>query len=305
TRMPDEVLREFSLIGVDRRGTGKSDPINCIPDRARNDLLGHDPAGGDLSTLVDAARTAGQRCAIALRGNQGTYDSTHTAEDLDQLRRSLGVKHLNAVARGESSRVLLSYAQQHQQHVGRFVLNGIPDPSPEVHTVYGAIAADTAEALEAFDDDCDDDCPFDGDARDAVQDVLDELRHSPARTDDGNRMGPALALYAVRQGLGQPEQWDELATAIAAASKGKPDELATFVEPVLTGTAGRAPRLDAAVTTMCNDTTARPPLERIDTLLDDLQDEHSLFGGLSAQQLAWCTPWAPRDEPIDPGDVSD
>src|SRR5699024_10176542 len=108
-----------------------------------------------------------------------------------------------------------------------------------------------------------------------------------------------------RQGLGQPEQWDELATAIAAASKGKPDELATFVEPVLTGTAGRAPRLDAAVTTMCNDTTARPPLERIDTLLDDLQDEHSLFGGLSAQQLAWCTPWAPLDEPIDPGDVGD
>lgn len=304
-RMPDDVLEKFSLIGVDRRGTGGSDPIDCIPDEARTKLLGHDPGSDDIAPLMDAARSAGQRCALGLRGNQGSYDSTHAADDLEQLRSSLGVKHLNAVSRGESSRVLLSYAQQHPHRVGRFVLNGIPDPSPEIRTVFDTIAKGTTAGLEAFDDDCDSDCPFDGDARDTVGDMVQQLRDKPARTDAGFRMGPALALYAVQRGLGQPQQWSKLATGIAEATDGDPDTLAEFVEPLLTGTSGRPPRLDAAVTTMCNDTTARPPVDRINTLLNDLQDDHSLFGGLAGQQLAWCSPWKPRDKPIKPAEVSD
>ena len=305
-RMPDDLLEKFSFLGVDRRGTGKSDPINCIPDKARAKLLGHDPADDDISTLLDAARTAGQRCAIALRGTQGSYDSTHTARDLDELRRSLGVQHLNAMSRGESSRVLLSYAQQYPQHVGRFVFNGIPDPSPELRTMFGSMTDGAAAALQAFGEDCENgnDCPLDGDARTAVQNLVDQLRDSPERTEAGTSMGPALALYAVRRGLGQPQRWDELASAIAEASDGEPDKLAGFIEPVVEGTKKQPPRLDATIATTCNDTTTRPPVERINTLLDDLQDEHSLFGGLAAQRLVWCNPWAPRDEPIDPGDVS-
>lgn len=304
-RMPDDVLKKFSLIGVDRRGTGESDPIDCIPDEVRGKLLGHDPGSDDVGPLMDAARSAGQRCAIALRGNQGSYDSTHTADDLEQLRSALGVKHLNALSRGESSHVLLSYAQQHPHRVGRFVLNGVPDPSTEIRAKFDTRAKSAAASLKAFDDDCDGDCAFDGDARDAVGDMVQQLRDKPARTDAGFRMGPALALYAVQRGLGQPERWSKLATGIDEATDGDPDTLAEFVEPLLTGTSGRSPRLDAAVTTMCNDTTARPPVDRINTLLDKLQDNHSLFGGLAGQQLAWCSPWKPRDKPIDPAEVSD
>src|SRR5699024_4856515 len=41
-RMPDDLLEKFSFLGDDRRGTSKSDPIDCIPDKARAKLLGND-----------------------------------------------------------------------------------------------------------------------------------------------------------------------------------------------------------------------------------------------------------------------
>lgn len=297
-RLPEPLLQKFSLIGIDRRGSGLSDPINCIPDDVRVRMLSHDPAEGSVAPLLDAARSAGQKCAIALEGERAAYDSLRAAVDLEQIRKALGVSHLNAIARGEASGVLIAYAARYPGHVGRFVLNGVEDPAPNPATVFTTKAKATKAALQKFAARCGGDCPLGADPRAAVADLIKQLRREPAPTGAGYSLGPGMALRAIRAGLGQPQRWPELADAIAAAASGDAGKLAAFIDPVLRGKPRHPPRLGVMVTTTCNDSTMRPPTLRINKLLAELEQKFPLFGGLAAQHLAWCSPWPPQEEPV-------
>ncbi|WP_142001542.1 alpha/beta hydrolase [Amycolatopsis cihanbeyliensis] len=297
-RLPPEVLERFSLIGVDRRGTGQSDPIGCVPTHIREQLLGYDPAATEVAPLLDAARKAGQQCTIGLENRQTAYDGWRTAGDLDEIRAQLGLDHLHAIGHGEGSSVLTAYATRYPDRVGRMVLDGIPDPSPNTVSVLADIAAGTLSTLDRFGEDCADrDCAL-GDARKAVTALAEQLRTAPLYTPNGTRMGPALALHAVRIGLGQRERWPDLAAAIAAARGGDAAGLAAFVAPLLRDTSLHAPRLDAALATMCNDMATRLPEDRINEVLRDAAGKQPLFGTLLAQRLAWCGPWPVRTDPL-------
>ncbi len=297
-QLPPEVLERFSLIGVDRRGTGQSDAVDCVPEHIREQLLGYDPAATEAGPLLDAARKAGQQCTIGLENGQTAYDSWRTAADLDEIRAQLGMDHLHAIGHGEGSRVLTAYANRYPGRVGRMVLDGIPDPSPNTASVLADIATGTLSTLDAFGEDCADrDCGL-GDARKAVTALSEQLSTAPLRTPNGTRMGPALALHAVRIGLGQRERWPDLATAITAARGGDAAGLATFVAPLLRDTPLHTPRLDGALATICNDMATRLPENRIDQALQDAAAKQPLFGTLLAQRLAWCSPWPVRTDPV-------
>ncbi|SFQ60437.1 TAP-like protein [Amycolatopsis arida] len=297
-RLPPELLERLSLIGVDRRGTGGSDPISCVDAEVREQLLGHDPAARTVEPLLEAARRAGQQCTISLENAQTTFDSWRTAGDLEELRDQLGVDHLHALGHGEGSRVLTAYANRYPERVGRFVLDGVPDPAPDSAEVLDGVAAGVTATLDAFGTDCAArGCPLGADAAGAVSALVQRLRAAPLSTPTGARMGPALALYAVWNGLRQRERWPELADAVAAARGGDVAALAEFAEPLLAEATTGAPRLDAALATLCNDTADRLPADRIDTVAGTLRQQYPLFGALVAQRLAWCGPWPVRREP--------
>ncbi|PRX51328.1 TAP-like protein [Prauserella shujinwangii] len=298
--LPDELLDTFTLVGMDRRGTGQSDPARCIPDDVRRALLGSDPAG-DITSVLDAARMAGQQCAISLEDEQGAFDSWRAAGDLDQLREQLGVPHLNALAHGEGSRVLAAYAVRYPARVGRAVLDGVPDPSADPVTVLDGVAGGAEATLKAFGEDCARrECPLGTDATSAVTALTERLRRSPLTTGDGLRLGPALALRAVLEGLARRDRWPELAEAIAAAGNGRGEPLAEFVTPLLTGDRLDPARLDGGLATRCNDTRARLPADRLGRASAELGGKHPVFGALLAQRLAWCSPWPSHSEPEPP-----
>ncbi|GAA3352908.1 alpha/beta hydrolase [Saccharopolyspora gregorii] len=46
-KLPPEVLRTFRIIGMDRRGTGQSDPADCMPPTQRENIIGFDPQATD------------------------------------------------------------------------------------------------------------------------------------------------------------------------------------------------------------------------------------------------------------------
>lgn len=62
-QVPPELLDTFALVGVDRRGTGGSEPVRCVPDTTRERLVNIDPAAAEpLADVLDAAGAAYHRC---------------------------------------------------------------------------------------------------------------------------------------------------------------------------------------------------------------------------------------------------
>ncbi|WP_431920021.1 alpha/beta hydrolase [Amycolatopsis tucumanensis] len=290
--LPPALLQRFSLIGVDRRGTGESDPLSCVPEDTRSQLLNQDPADDDLEPLLDAARKAGQQCAIDLGGAQQAFDSWRTAGDLEEIRGELGVPKLHALAHGEGSQVLISYAARFPDRVGRFAMDGIPDPSSDTVTVLGDLAAAQQATLDAYGR------AVGQDAAATVNAVVERLRAAPQVLPGGAVFGAGTALRAVVTGLADRTRWSELARALDAGRAGDVRGLAAFVSPMLNGSDVAPSRLDATLATECNDTVVRMPADQIAGLTTQLRGRYPVFGGLVTQRLAWCLPWPARTESL-------
>ncbi|MFI5608198.1 alpha/beta hydrolase [Amycolatopsis sp. NPDC051903] len=297
-QLPPAFLQKFSLIGVDRRGTGLSGGVQCVPPEARDALLGADPAQGGLGDVLDAARRAGQQCAIDLDTAQTALDSWRTAGDLDQLRQDLGLPRLNALGRGDGSKVLSAYAVRFPSQVGRMVLDGLPDPGEDRAAVLDAVAAGAESTFDAFSTDCASrGCPL-GDAKAALKQVTDRLRAAPVTTPDGVTVSPGIATYAVYLGLADRTRWPALADALNAAKTGDVTALESFADPVLTDAEGRTSRIGGTIATRCNDSATRLPADQIDKVAQGMRTKYPQFGAAIAQELAWCGPWPVRREPL-------
>ncbi|HEY3470951.1 MAG TPA: alpha/beta hydrolase [Amycolatopsis sp.] len=296
--LPPAFLEKFSLIGVDRRGTGLSGPVQCVPADIRHDLIDADPAQGGLGDVLDAARKAGQQCAIELDDSQTALDSWRTAGDLDEVRKQLGMERLDALGRGDGSKVLAEYAVRFPGQVGRMVLDGVPDPGADTAAVLDAVAAGAQSTLDAFATDCAARGCALGDPKAALAALTEQLRTNAPLTDDGVAFGPGVAMFAVYSGLAQKSRWPELADAIAAARSGNTGALAAFAAPALHDSRAQPSRIDATIATRCNDSQTRLSADQLDQVVAGMRAKYPQFGAVVAQQLAWCGPWPVRTEPL-------
>ena len=299
-QLPPDFLKKFSLIGVDRRGTGQSGIVQCVPPEVRSALLSADPAQGGLGDVLDASRRAGQQCSLDLDTAKTALDSWRTAGDLEQLRRQLGMDKLNALGRGDGSKVLSEYAVRYPAQVGRMVLDGIPDPGEDQAAVLDAVAAGAQATLDAFSADCAARGCSMGDAKAALKTVTDRLRAAPVDTADGVTMNPGVATYAVYLGLADRSRWNALADALAAAKDGDVTALAGFVSPALADLRGRTARIGGTMATRCNDSSTRLPADQLDRAAAAMRAKYPQFGVAVAQELAWCGAWSVRREPLPP-----
>ena len=116
-----EPLRaDRTLVFVDQRGTGASNPLPC-------DLYSGQPAGplGDFLPL-DAVR----RCRASLERSAALryYSSALAADDLDEVRRALGFEQINVEAASYGTRVALLYLRRYSVHVRSAVLRSVSPP---------------------------------------------------------------------------------------------------------------------------------------------------------------------------------
>jgi pimeloyl-ACP methyl ester carboxylesterase len=299
-RLPAAVLRQFSLIGVDRRGTGASDGVHCLPQADRDQIVGADPASTDLDALLSANLDGSQQCVLDLDTRAAALNTQNSVADLELIRQQLGVNYLNAIGHGEGSRVLTVYADQHPDRVGRFVLDGAPDPGSDSTAVAQARAGAAETTFAAFAADCVDrgNCPLGGDPKSTFSGLLSQLRQQPLSTPDGKQLGPGFALHGVLSALADRSQWPTLASAIAAAQHGDGAGLAALVAPIRTGGADDPPRLDAELVSGCNDLVDRPAPAQVSALITAWGRLDPLFGAVYAQRLLWCAPWPVPDQQL-------
>ncbi|HTI28451.1 MAG TPA: alpha/beta hydrolase [Kutzneria sp.] len=287
-KLPAELLKTFSVIGMDRRGTGASDPAQCIPGGARAEIAEFDPNSTQLDDLSAAAKQASQACVLELDDRLQALDSWRTAGDLEQLRQALGVNRLNAVGHGEGSRVLTLYADRFGGHTGRLVLDGSPDPvlDPPGAAQAGALGAEAT--FDAFAANCRArGCALGSDPKTSTLALLDQLRQHPKTA----RLSVGEAVHAVLMGLADRAAWTALADAINTALQGNVEPLARFAAPLSTVVDGAPPLLDTQLITGCNDMQMRLPPEQISGMVTDWKAKAPLFGGLFAQQLLLCSSW--------------
>lgn len=242
----DAVAAHYDLVGFDPRGTGASQPVDCLPDTDFDAYRADSadpttPAG--LADLTGLDESFAQGCEVdagLLLGHLGTVDA---ARDLDVLRAVVGAQRLDYLGKSYGTLLGATYAQDYPQRVGRFVLDGALDPASSASDVTFVQAQGLEQALRAYAADCPDrsGCRLGKDADAVVHRVgavMEGARTTPLRTSDRARpLTATLAFQGVVATLYDRSSWPYLDRATAAAETGDGSPLLQLADAY----AGRLP----------------------------------------------------------------
>jgi pimeloyl-ACP methyl ester carboxylesterase len=103
-------VRNRDLIVFDQRGTGRSGLLRCR-------RLEHADLLNASSEAADCARRLGPRRAF--------YTSQDSAEDMESIRRALGIDKIAIYGTSYGTKVALAYALRYPAHVERLVLDSV------------------------------------------------------------------------------------------------------------------------------------------------------------------------------------
>lgn len=192
-------LREAAdVVILDQRGVGRSEPVvDCpVQDTLPMDFFLR------REQIVRVIRDRVASCArqVLSRGNDPTaYTTVESADDLDDLRKVLGVEQIDLLAFSYGSRLALMYAQRHGGHIGRMVLQGVNGPGLVLKR-----PAPVARKLDRMAEILEQDSTWRGqtDLRMAARLARERLSQSPAKvTITDRRTGQPLDVPVGRDGF--------------------------------------------------------------------------------------------------------
>jgi pimeloyl-ACP methyl ester carboxylesterase len=191
------------------------------------------------------------------------------------------------------------FADRFPDRVGRLVLDGVPDPTPDAQLAFEGLAKGGEAAWDAFVADCvQRRCELGAEPERTFLELLGKLRTNPVAGNDDLDITAGAAMHATMIGLSDRRTWPALATALAKANGGDGSGLLTILTPAVLGSEVQAPALDGALVTSCNDMKTRLSPDQVKTAAEDWQDRFPLFGPVAAQRLAFCGPWTVPDHPL-------
>ncbi|PBS12527.1 alpha/beta hydrolase [Lysobacteraceae bacterium NML93-0792] len=173
-----EVRRQRDIVLIDQRGTGGSNPLDCVDaDGAPMELDAlTTPTDADLDAWVG-------RCLAGLEGRADPrfYTTANAIRDLDTVRAALGAGQLNLIGGSYGTRVAQQYAMAYPQHTRSLVLDGV---APNDLVVGGEFARTFENALALQAQQCAQDAAcrarFPTDLQAQLRAVLATLRSAPA-----------------------------------------------------------------------------------------------------------------------------
>jgi pimeloyl-ACP methyl ester carboxylesterase len=121
-------LRELGdVVIMDQRGIGESKPnVDCpVTSSLPADFF------VDRARMVGAIRNGIAQCAELWRSKGAdptAYTTLESAEDIEDLRKALGVEKINLLAFSYGTRLALAYVDRHGDRVGRVILQGVDGP---------------------------------------------------------------------------------------------------------------------------------------------------------------------------------
>ncbi|HEX8030370.1 MAG TPA: alpha/beta hydrolase [Vicinamibacterales bacterium] len=131
------------IVLVDQRGTGKSNPLNCL--NTENDSL------QSLTETNDQSIEKLKACAAKYDADLTLYTTPIAMDDLDDVRAFLGYEKINVYGGSYGTRAALVYMRQHGDRVRSAILDGVAPPNMRLPLYF---PRDTQRAFELLAKDC-------------------------------------------------------------------------------------------------------------------------------------------------------
>jgi len=115
------------IVFVDQRGTGGSAPLVC-PDAEHESLAEQADPDRQYRLAVECKAQLLKLPYIRSERDLGLFTTSIAVQDLDAVRRELGVERIDLVGASYGTRVALEYQRQFPQAVRRSVIDGVAPP---------------------------------------------------------------------------------------------------------------------------------------------------------------------------------
>ncbi|WP_067779478.1 alpha/beta hydrolase [Actinomyces vulturis] len=247
--IPHEVTDNYTLVGFDPRGVGKSTPVDCISDEEMDEERSADyeaveePSDADRKEIADFAH----KCQVKTEEETGIpdlldhIDTVSAAKDMDVIRAVLGDNHLNYLGYSYGTYLGATYADLFPANVGRMVLDGAIDPSLSAADLSAGQAEGFEKALRAYVENCQagNKCPLTGDVDNGVRQIqqfLEATKTAPIPTSDPDRpLTYGLAMSGIIGPLYQDESWDVLTMGLDQAMKQHDGSVLLMIADLMAG----------------------------------------------------------------------
>lgn len=289
-------LEDYTIVGVDPRGSGDSTPVVC-GDLEQTDALEDADWSPDDQAETDALVAVNKDFAAQCREHSGALldhiSSIENAYDMDLVRVLLGQRRLNWYGVSYGTWLGAVYAELYPDHVGRMVL----DSAVNVTDRDSVSQADGFEqALDAFADWCaGSSCGLGEDREEvlgAVSSLLDGLDGRPLAVG-GRMLTQTLAVNGILMFLYQDtSSYPDLAEAIGRARSGDGDHLLRAADTMNGRGDGGYEQLAYSFPAIgCADATDRGVEAAIDDWRDDDHAAAPVLGRAMGVGLS-CPTWA-------------
>ena len=294
-------LRErFDIVGPDPRGTGSSDPVDCLSDAELDEYVAGDPDPDTTAEERDyqAWLTAfGEGCASRSGALAAHVSTAEAARDLDVLRAALGESTLTYLGASYGTQLGATYAELFPDRAGRLVL----DAGVDLSAGHREMALDQARgfetALRSYVQNCVDstDSCFLGDSVDEgvgrIQRFLDEVDASPLPTETDRDLEVGNAYYGIVFPLYSRDFWIVLSQALRSAFDGDGTTLLRLSDAYTSRTEDGEyvdNRLEAFYDVTCLDDPSTIPPSEVAEQLPAFEEASPTFGRSSAWGLTSC-----------------
>ena len=233
--LPSRIREHFDIVGVDPRGVGESNPVQCGIDIA--ELYSVDPtidSPEDRTRLLEVSEDYIDDCTIRYGDVLPFLGTREVARDMDAVRAAMGDDQLSYLGFSYGTAIGQVYADLFPERVRAMVLDGILELGPTGLDLAAEQAAGFETALARFVEYCNgaEGCATSGDAMGVVEEVLDLVEEPggiPA-PDADRPAGPGEATLGIGLALYARSLWPDLDAALADAVAGDGSKLVALAD---------------------------------------------------------------------------
>lgn len=295
-----ELMERFDVVGFDPRGTGRSNPVDCLGDDDLSALLASDPTPDDEAEVAESVRMQ-EEFAAGCRKRSGTLvehvSTVEVARDLDVLRAVLGHAELDYYGASYGTMIGATYAELFPSRVGRMVLDGAIDPQADVVEANLVQAKGFETALRAYVENCVDEgsCRLGPTVEEGVarlSTLLDEIDAEPLPAGD-RELEVGDAFYGMVMPLYADDYWGMLDEALAVALDGDGESLLELADMYHSRFGGEYAdnSAEAIVVINCLDDPGSVPVEDVPAQFEAFEKASPTFGRVFAWSTSTCEPF--------------
>jgi pimeloyl-ACP methyl ester carboxylesterase len=217
----------FDIIGFDPRGVERSGGIDCIDDRALEDLYYSDDTPDDpVDVAATIARMSGfgRACRNVYGDSLRQYSTENTARDMDSIRAALGDEQLSYIGVSYGTYLGGVYATLFPERVRAMVLDSAYEPTGD--SEYDQWLTQLVGFEQAFANWaawCEEtsECAFtDVDVGARWDSLIAALEENPVKSDSGRSVNHVAMETATVSAMYSEIAWPALASALAEAEAG-------------------------------------------------------------------------------------